>query len=448
MPSSLFLIPTIVAAVLTALLGLLLLGLRFMRRGLARFHLVFPFLCVALLPTAIGAAVTARGLRQTLGDLAATGSGGFAATAAGSAEAQIALALGLASSALLGLLALVLVAGGTSRTATADERARLPVVSLLLTLALAGVGTLLAAAEIVTSILLVTRTATVASFSVPSIQLVLALLILCVLPLLIVYGLLQAPRERPRPSAVVLALILPLVAIGCAGALAAGAAYTTHCLTQVALTGSPTTCPLTADAGASLPQPSVADQAQEAPSVPPSLPPSPPPDLASPQPPPPPPPPPPPARRARTADAGSGRHLRANGTPADAPEGEDLSVDGGVEGGVSGGVVGGVVGGRGEAPPPVQAVRVGGQVKEPKKLKHVPPVYPPIARQARVQGAVILEVLVAPTGRVRDVRVVRGHPLLDAAAIDAVRQWAYTPTLLNGVPVPVIMMVTVNFRIN
>jgi len=133
-------------------------------------------------------------------------------------------------------------------------------------------------------------------------------------------------------------------------------------------------------------------------------------------------------------------------------EGLDLGVEGGVtggvEGGVPGGVVGGVVGGLPDAPAPVQAVRVGGQIKEPKKLKHVAPNYPDIAKQARVQGVVILECTISPQGKVTDVKVLRGIPLLDAAAIEAVKQWVYTPTLLNGVPVPVIMTVTVNFRLS
>jgi len=107
--------------------------------------------------------------------------------------------------------------------------------------------------------------------------------------------------------------------------------------------------------------------------------------------------------------------------------------------------VGGVVGGLPEAPP--QAVRIGGNIKEPKKLKADPPVYPPIAKAARVQGQVILECTISPQGRVTDVRVVRGIPLLDQAAMEAVRQWVYSPTLLNGVPVPVIMTVTVNFKL-
>jgi periplasmic protein TonB len=179
-------------------------------------------------------------------------------------------------------------------------------------------------------------------------------------------------------------------------------------------------------------------------------------------PPPPPPPPPPPAPKAATTQP------RPMSTPAPtenkftAPvevpdqikpeEGIDLGVEGGVpggvEGGVPGGVVGGVVGGLPDAPPPTQAVRVGGQIKEPKKLKNVAPVYPDIAKQARVQGVVILECTISPQGKVTNVTVLRGIPLLDAAAIEAVKQWVYSPTLLNGVPVPVIMTVTVNFRLS
>ena len=104
-------------------------------------------------------------------------------------------------------------------------------------------------------------------------------------------------------------------------------------------------------------------------------------------------------------------------------------------------------GGLPDAPPPPQAVRVGGQIKEPKKLKTVNPEYPDIAKQARVQGVVILECTISPQGKVTDVKILRGIPLLDAAAVEAVKQWVYSPTLLNGVPVPVIMTVTVNFTL-
>ena len=71
-----------------------------------------------------------------------------------------------------------------------------------------------------------------------------------------------------------------------------------------------------------------------------------------------------------------------------------------------------------------------------------------IAKQARVQGVVILECTISPQGKVTDVKVLRGIPLLDAAATEAVKQWVYSPTLLNGVPVPVIMTVTVNFKLS
>jgi protein TonB len=92
-------------------------------------------------------------------------------------------------------------------------------------------------------------------------------------------------------------------------------------------------------------------------------------------------------------------------------------------------------------------VRVGGQIKEPIKIKHVEPVYPNIARAAKVQGVVILEVTVGKDGAVRDARVLRPVALLDSAALDAVQQWQYTPTLLNGEPVDVLMTVTVSFQL-
>lgn len=176
--------------------------------------------------------------------------------------------------------------------------------------------------------------------------------------------------------------------------------------------------------------------------------------------PPPPPPPPPPAPKAATPTKApkpipqDAKFVAPIETPEEIKpeEGIDLGIEGGVpggvEGGVPGGVVGGVVGGLPEAPPPPQAVRVGGQIKEPKKLKAVAPNYPDIAKQARVQGIVILECTISPQGKVTDVKVLRGIPLLDAAAIEAVKQWVYSPTLLNGVPVPVIMTVTVNFKLN
>ena len=90
---------------------------------------------------------------------------------------------------------------------------------------------------------------------------------------------------------------------------------------------------------------------------------------------------------------------------------------------------------------------MGGAIRQPTKTKDVKPQYPPIAQSARVQGVVIIEATIGVDGRVLDAKVLRSIPLLDAAALDAVKQWVYTPTLLNGVPVPVIMTVTVNFTL-
>jgi len=90
-------------------------------------------------------------------------------------------------------------------------------------------------------------------------------------------------------------------------------------------------------------------------------------------------------------------------------------------------------------------VRVGGRIKAPTKIKDVKPVYPAIAQSARVAGVVTIEATIGFDGKVVDAKVVRSSPLLDQAALDAVRQWEYTPTLLNGVPVSVLVTVTVNF---
>ena len=90
-------------------------------------------------------------------------------------------------------------------------------------------------------------------------------------------------------------------------------------------------------------------------------------------------------------------------------------------------------------------VRVGGRIKAPTKIKDVKPVYPAIAQSARVAGVVTIEATIGYDGKVVDAKVVRSSPLLDQAALDAVRQWEYTPTLLNGVPVSVLVTVTVNF---
>ena len=80
-------------------------------------------------------------------------------------------------------------------------------------------------------------------------------------------------------------------------------------------------------------------------------------------------------------------------------------------------------------------------------MHYVAPAYPPLARTARVEGTVILEAVLDTEGRVREARVLRSVPLLDAAALEAVQQWTFTPTRLNGDPVPVVLTVTVVFSL-
>jgi TonB family protein len=92
-------------------------------------------------------------------------------------------------------------------------------------------------------------------------------------------------------------------------------------------------------------------------------------------------------------------------------------------------------------------VRVGGDIREPKKIKDLKPAYPEEAKANGVQGIVIMEAVIDVDGRVADIKVLRGHPLLNQAALDAVSQWEFTPTLLNGQPVQVLMTVTINFTL-
>lgn len=194
---------------------------------------------------------------------------------------------------------------------------------------------------------------------------------------------------------------------------------------------------------------------------------------------PPPPPPPPPAaapastpakkqvtkaapvRSHRAAPVEAPRAIVAE-RPAEAASSPGLpggieGVPGGVVGGVPGGVVGGVVGGVLSdlpAPPPPPApvtrapVRVGGDVKAPALIERVQPEYPELARRAKVEGVVILEAVVDRQGRVEDVRVLRSIPLLDRAAVDAVRHWRYSPLLVSGRPASFIVTVTINFSIS
>ncbi|MEZ5403158.1 MAG: energy transducer TonB [Bryobacteraceae bacterium] len=99
-------------------------------------------------------------------------------------------------------------------------------------------------------------------------------------------------------------------------------------------------------------------------------------------------------------------------------------------------------------PTPLQTpVMVGGGVKPPEIVHSVQPIYPPLARQARIQGVVRVQAIITRDGTVRSLRLLNGHPLLAPAAMDAVRQWRYRATLLNGTPVEVILQVDVNFTL-
>jgi TonB family protein len=128
------------------------------------------------------------------------------------------------------------------------------------------------------------------------------------------------------------------------------------------------------------------------------------------------------------------------------------SVEGGVVGGVEGGVVGGVAGGVAGGVEEMKkfegdAVRAVGQIQPPKLIKQVNPVYPEKARQARVEGIVILEAKADEQGNVTDARILRSIPVLDQAALDAVKQWKYEPMLIDGKPRKVVFTVTVRFML-
>ena len=132
-------------------------------------------------------------------------------------------------------------------------------------------------------------------------------------------------------------------------------------------------------------------------------------------------------------------------------------VIGGVPGGQLGGVLGGILGGIGHAPAPAPPrptpvahkgpYRVGGKVQAPRLIRQVQPEYPPLAKQARIQGDVVIDSVIDTQGRVTEMKVVSGSPLLVQSAIQALGQWRYQPTLLNGQPVAVDMLVTLHFTL-
>ncbi len=167
-------------------------------------------------------------------------------------------------------------------------------------------------------------------------------------------------------------------------------------------------------------------------------------------------PPPPAVRRIETVTKPS---ANPNAPPVEAPDGitkeplSGLEFDEGVEVGPGIADIGVVHGPESltapPPPPPTQpkTVRQGGDIRPPQKIRDVAAVYPPIAQAARVQGVVVVEATIGTDGQVKDAHVLRSVPLLDEAALAAVRQWVYTPTRLNGEPVSVIMTVTVHFTL-
>jgi protein TonB len=133
-------------------------------------------------------------------------------------------------------------------------------------------------------------------------------------------------------------------------------------------------------------------------------------------------------------------------------------VIGGVAGGMAGGSLGGILGGTGLgtiAPPPVVKKetpkgpqRIGGNVMQANLIRQVKPQYPPLARQARISGTVVFSAVISKEGTIENLALVSGHPLLVQAAREAVSQWVYKPTLLNGDAVEVATTISVNFTLS
>jgi periplasmic protein TonB len=127
-------------------------------------------------------------------------------------------------------------------------------------------------------------------------------------------------------------------------------------------------------------------------------------------------------------------------------------VPGGVPGGQAGGVLGGIIGGTGAGLPPPpkvtpKSIRVGGNVAQANLIRQVTPVYPAIAKTAHISGTVLLHAIIGKDGTVQDLQYISGPPLLMKSAMDAVRQWRYKPTLLNGEPVDVDTTISVVFTL-
>jgi protein TonB len=184
--------------------------------------------------------------------------------------------------------------------------------------------------------------------------------------------------------------------------------------------------------------------------------------------PPPPPPPPPPAApapkvvkiqsevingqlRTPTKIPDKVQMIKEEEAPPDLGAGVQGGVPGGIPGGSAGGVMGGILSSTQVAVPKIatpQRVRVSTGVAQGLRIKMVNPTYPPLAKQARIQGQVVLNAEISKDGTIQNLQLISGHPMLAPAAIEAVKQWRYKPYLLNGEPVAVDTQVVVNFSLS
>ena len=409
---------------------LAMVGLRLMRRGGSRFWIGPGVVALSLLPAAVGTGLTALELHGFLSFLAEHGSLGPAARAGAAIDALIPLLVGLLTTAPLALVGLLLIALGSSseKTSVSDGGASGQAVAL--------VGVWFNAGLAVFVIQTMAAAVGAGQYSPESnlkvdLSLLGSAMLATFLLMLVLFTALRAPRGSAPPfvklaSLSVISLCGLVALVGLWGVQGEMRCYITTSSTGKSCDSATAPVPVaTADA---TPTPDLAARAEveatAAPSPTAGVEPA-----SSPEPLPPRPSPPPPPKP---------RQAPARTTPPAPKEMPQMAERAHTAPTVEGPA-------RKEEPP--APVRVGGTTKEPRKIKNVKPRYPPAAIQSRIQGMVILECTIGPQGDVTRVTILRGIPLLDQAAIDAVRQWVYAPTLVDGAAVPVIMTVTINFKL-
>ena len=362
-----------------------LVVLRFRRRGAARSWGAPGAIALCLLPLAVGIGCAGLILRQVLGGIALVGGAGVAAVAAGSVETMVPLLVGLVAALLLTAVAFVATAAGSSRSVAPDPSTLAGWVLLALSLLW-----LVLASGLVWLYLATLVRLNGPSPDLPTLPARLSLLLAGAFGLAVVsfVAAIASSVMAPHGPSGAGMMVASLASLAFCGLLSCAGLWATwsrwQTLERTAITGL---------RDGELPEPQPEPILEE--------------PAATAMPPPPPPP----------------RH--------DIPYPDDPRPKP-----------------REASPPKGRVYRVGGTIKEPTKLKNVSPVYPELAKQARVSGVVILEATIGPRGDVTSVTVLRGAPLLDEAAVEAVKQWVYAPTLVNGVPVPVVMTVTVNFKLS